>query len=80
MAKNEKTSKDIASIAAKGLKNPGALTKEEIQKLAGAALTQTADKPKVAPKPKPAKQAKPKPAAKPPSAKPTADSPKSKKK
>lgn len=46
MANNEKTSKDIASIASKGLKNPGSLTKPEIQALAASALTQTPDKPK----------------------------------
>lgn len=52
MAKNEKTSEGIASIAAKGLKTPEKLTNAEIQKLAASALTQTADKPKPAPKPK----------------------------
>ena len=59
MAKNEKTSKDIASIAARGLKDPKSLSKKEIQKISAAVLTQAPDKPK-APKP-----AKPKPAAKP---------------
>jgi hypothetical protein len=46
MAKNEKTSKAIASIASKGLKNPEKLTKAEIKKVCATALTQTADKPK----------------------------------
>jgi len=44
MAKNEKTNSKIASIASKGLKDPGSLTKKEIQKIAGTALTQKADK------------------------------------
>lgn len=46
MAKNEKTSGDIASIASKGLKKPESLTKKEIQKISGSVLTQTPDKPK----------------------------------
>lgn len=44
MAKNEKTSMAIAAIAARALKNPEKLTKTEIKKLAGSALTQVADK------------------------------------
>lgn len=55
MAKNEKTSEEIASIAAIGLKNPGKLKKKEIQSLAASVLTQAADKPK----PKPVAKAKP---------------------
>ncbi|WP_428406851.1 hypothetical protein [Hyphococcus sp.] len=46
MAKNEKTSKEIAKIAAKGLKDPASLTKTEIKKLSGSALTQAPDKKK----------------------------------
>lgn len=66
MAKNEKTSIDVASIAAKGLKKPGSLTKKEIKTLAASALTQAADKPKAAPaKPAAKPAAKPKPAAAP---------------
>lgn len=44
MADNEKTSKEIASIAAKGLRDPGSLTKAQIKKLAGSALTQAPDR------------------------------------
>jgi hypothetical protein len=46
MAKSEKTSKSIGSIASKGLRNPGSLTKKEIQKISGTALTQRPDKKK----------------------------------
>lgn len=46
MAKNEKTGKGPGSIAARGLRDPGSLSKKEIQKLAGSALTQRPDKPK----------------------------------
>jgi len=46
MAKNEKTSTNIASIASKGLKNPGSLTKTEIKKISGSVLTQAPDKKK----------------------------------
>jgi hypothetical protein len=45
MAANEKTSAAVAKIAAKGLKDPTALTAAEIKKLAASALTQAADKP-----------------------------------
>ena len=48
MAKNEKTSPEIAKIAGKGLKDPGSLTKTQIKKLAASALTQTPDKKKPA--------------------------------
>lgn len=44
MAKNEKTSSKVATIAAKGLKNPERLTKKEIQTIAATALTQSPDK------------------------------------
>lgn len=43
---NEQTSKAVASIAARGLRDPGSLSKAEIQKVAAAALTQAPDKPK----------------------------------
>ncbi len=46
MAQNEKTSKEIASIAAKALKDPKSLTPAEIRSLAGSALTQAPDKKK----------------------------------
>lgn len=48
MADNEKTSKKIAKIAARALKNPEKATKKEIRALAGSALTQAPDKPKKA--------------------------------
>lgn len=41
---SESTSTQIAKIASKGLKDPGSLTKTEIRKLAGSALTQAPDK------------------------------------
>ena len=44
MAKNEKTSTKIGKIAAKALKNPGSLTKKQIQQIAGSVLTQVPDK------------------------------------
>jgi hypothetical protein len=47
--KSEKTSPKVASIASKALKQPEAVTKKEIQALAGTALTQAVDK-KPAPK------------------------------
>jgi len=37
---NEKTGKGVGSIASKGLKSPGSLTKPEIRKIAASALTQ----------------------------------------
>lgn len=40
MAKNERTGTPIGKIAAQGLKDPGSLTKAQIQKLASSALTQ----------------------------------------
>jgi len=46
MAKNEKTSAKVASIAAKGLKSPGSLTKAQIKTLAASALTQAPDRKK----------------------------------
>ena len=85
MARNEKTSKAIASIASKALKDPKSVTQAEIKKLAATALTQAADKPKPAKK-APAKKAPAKkavakkPAAKKPAAKkPAAKKPAAKK-
>lgn len=46
MAKNEKTSSKVSTIASKGLKDPGSLTKKEIQKISGSVLTQAPDKSK----------------------------------
>lgn len=46
MAKNEKTGKDVASIAGRGLRNPGSLTLREIKKLCASLATQAPDKPK----------------------------------
>jgi len=46
MAKNEKTSKPVGSIASKGLKNPSSLTAKEIKKVCGSAMTQRPDHPK----------------------------------
>jgi hypothetical protein len=43
---NEKTSKVVASIASKGLKNPGSLTNTEIKKVSASVLTQAPNKPK----------------------------------
>lgn len=43
MAKNEKTSKDVASIAAKLLRNPK--TPADVKTVAASVLTQTPDKP-----------------------------------
>ncbi len=46
MAKNEKTSGSVGSIASKGLKNPGSLTNKEIKSIAGSVLTQRPDQKK----------------------------------
>ena len=46
MAKNEKTSKGVASIASRGLRDPGSLTKKEIRTVSATALTQTPGKAK----------------------------------
>ena len=69
MSKNEKTSKKIATIAAKGLKSPEKLTKAEIKALAASALTQAPDKTKPAKKTAAKKDAVKKAAAKKPAAK-----------
>ena len=45
MAKNEKTSKKIASLAAVGLEHPWVLTEDEIREICGSVLTQAPDKP-----------------------------------
>lgn len=44
--KGEQTSKPIAKIASKALKEPKSVTPTEIKKMAGSVLTQTPDKPK----------------------------------
>jgi hypothetical protein len=44
MSKNETTSKRIASIAARGMKNPASLTLDEIKRVCGSANTQAPDK------------------------------------
>lgn len=46
MAKNEKTGKSIGTIASKAMRNPGSVTKTEIQKLGASAMTQRPDRPK----------------------------------
>ena len=46
MAKNEKTSKDVASLAGKALKNPKDVTQKQVKTLAASVLTQAPDKPK----------------------------------
>lgn len=46
MANNEKTGSKVGSIASKGLRNPGSLTKKEIKSVSAAALTQRPDKKK----------------------------------
>jgi hypothetical protein len=43
---NERTSKSIASIVSRGLKNPETLTNAEIKKIAATALTQAPNKSK----------------------------------
>lgn len=46
MAKNENTSKDVASLASKLLKDPSKATQNDIKRLAGSVLTQAPDKSK----------------------------------
>ncbi len=48
MSKNEKTSKPVAKIAAKGLSDPASLTNKQVKTLAASALTQAPDKKKPA--------------------------------
>ena len=43
MGKNEKTGKDVGSIASKGLKDPASLTNKQIKTIAASALTQRPD-------------------------------------
>ena len=43
MSKNEKTSSSIGKIASKALRDPGSVSKGQIQKLAGSVLTQRPD-------------------------------------
>ena len=43
MAKNEKTSGSIGTIASKGLRNPGSLSNKEVRKISGSVLTQRPD-------------------------------------
>ncbi len=50
MAKNEKTSGKIGTIASRAMRDPGSLTKGEIKSLGASALTQSPDQP-VKPKP-----------------------------
>ena len=64
MAKSESTSKTIASLASKAMKDPKSLSEAEIKRLAASALTQAPDKPKAAPATKAAAKAPAKAAAK----------------
>lgn len=43
---NEKTSKQVASLASKALQKPSAITTKQIKTLAGSVLTQAPNKPK----------------------------------
>lgn len=43
---NEKTSKKVATIASKGLKNPGSLTNTQIKAISASVLTQAPNKKK----------------------------------
>ena len=61
MARNEKTSTNVAKIASKALKDPGAVSKKEIKTLAASALTQAPDKKKKPAAKKKKKTAKKKP-------------------
>jgi len=55
MAKNEKTSSKVASLASKALKDPSSVTKKQVKTLAASVLTQAPDKPKPKAKPRPKK-------------------------
>jgi hypothetical protein len=44
MAKNEKTSDKIATLASKAMRDPGSLTKAQIRSLGASGLTQAPDK------------------------------------
>jgi len=50
MAKNEKTSGRVASIASQGLKDPSSLTNRQIKTIAASVLTQAPDHKKSSPK------------------------------
>lgn len=52
MAKNEKTSPNVASLASKLLKDPAKATKQDIKTLAASVLTQAPDNPKPKPRAK----------------------------
>jgi hypothetical protein len=43
MANNEKTGKDVGSLASKALRDPGSVTKSQIKTIAASALTQRPD-------------------------------------
>ena len=43
MGKNEKTGKDVGSLASKALRDPGSVTKSQIKTIAASALTQRPD-------------------------------------
>ncbi|AXQ69172.1 hypothetical protein HOU02_gp553 [Caulobacter phage CcrBL9] len=45
MADHEHTSPEIASLAARALRDPASLTEDEIKSLAASALTQAPDRP-----------------------------------
>jgi len=44
MAKNERTSAKVASIASKALKDPASVSKAQVKSLAASVLTQAPDK------------------------------------
>jgi hypothetical protein len=46
MAKNEKTSKRVASLAGKALRKPGSITVKQQRSVNASAVTQAPDKPK----------------------------------
>jgi len=52
MGKNEKTGKDVGSIASRGLRDPKSLTPKEIKSLAASGLTQRPNRPASSSKPK----------------------------
>jgi hypothetical protein len=43
MASNEKTGKDVGSIASRGMRDPGSLSNREIKTVSASALTQRPD-------------------------------------
>jgi hypothetical protein len=53
MGKNEKSGKDVGSLASKALRDPGSVTKSQIKSIAASALTQRPDhRPSSKPAPK----------------------------